>query len=115
MNDNGINYILDSVLCEQPMIDSCIARLAQYNILFVSVHCPLEKLKKREIARGDRIRGIAEMQFPHVHKGKKYDLEVHTDQKSPYECATIITDFLKARGSSVWVPFSEKFYSSELK
>lgn len=108
--DGGLNYIIDHVLWWPSINEDCITRLAPYDILLVGVHCPLEILKEREIARGDRAVGIAEMQFPHVHKGKKYDLEVHTDKKSPYECAAAITDFMKTRDTSVWVPFSEKFY-----
>ncbi|HII15129.1 MAG TPA: chloramphenicol phosphotransferase [Nanoarchaeota archaeon] len=107
---HGLNYILDHVLWWQPIIDDCVTTLAPFDILFVGVHCPLETLKRREIARRDRAVGIAEMQFPHVHEGKIYDIEVHTEQKSPFECAATIAEFTKTKDSSVWAPFSEKFY-----
>lgn len=106
--ESGMNYILDPILWWQPVIDDFASRLASYDIVLVGVHCPLEILKQRETARRDRKIGIAEMQFPHVHKGKRYDIEVHTDKNSPYECATFITDFMKTR--ELWIPFSEKFY-----
>lgn len=106
--EKGLNYIVDHVLWRPSINEDCISRLAQYDIILVGVHCPLKILKEREIARGDRTIGTAEIQFPHVHKGKKYDVELHTDKSSPYECARIITDFMKARES--WVPFSEKFF-----
>lgn len=108
--NRGLNYILDHILWWQPVIDDFASRLASYDIVLVGVHCPLEILKQREIVRGDRKRGIAEMQFPYVHKGKKYDVEVHTDKNSSYECASAIADFVKARDTSIWIPFSEKFF-----
>lgn len=104
----GIDYILDHVLWWPSIVDNCITALAPFDILFVGVYCPLEILKQREIARGDRAEGIAEIQFPHVHKGKKYDIEIHTDKNNPYECAAIIADFMKTRESCI--PFSEKFF-----
>ena len=106
--ERGLDYILDCILGQPSSIEDCITRLASYDILFVGVHCPLEILKEREIARGDRIIGTAEIQFPHVHKGKKYDIEVHTDRTNSYNCASIITDFMKARESRI--PFSEKLF-----
>lgn len=111
--DKGTNYILDHVLWWQSVIGSCVAKLAPYDIVLVGVHCPLRTLKRREEARGDRLIGIAEMQFPHVHQGKKYDLEVHTNRMRPRRCAVMIADFVKTMDSSVYVPFSEKFYAVE--
>ncbi|MFA5887702.1 MAG: AAA family ATPase [Candidatus Nanoarchaeia archaeon] len=108
--ERGMNYILDHILWWQPVIDDFASRLASYDIVLVGVHCPIEILKERETARGDRAVGIAEMQFPHVHKGKKYDIEVHTDKNNSYECASAIVNFIKAKDSSIWTLFSEKFY-----
>ncbi|MBU2638720.1 MAG: chloramphenicol phosphotransferase CPT family protein [Nanoarchaeota archaeon] len=109
--EKGRTYILDHVLWWQSIIDDCVVKLSPYNIALVGVLCPLEKLKQRERARGDRTEGIAEMQFPHVHKGKRYDLEIDTGEMSSYECASVIVGFMKARDSAVYVPFAEKFYA----
>lgn len=44
----------------------------------------------REIARGDRARGMAASQADMVHRGVSYDLEVDTTQAEPLACARTI-------------------------
>jgi chloramphenicol 3-O phosphotransferase len=44
----------------------------------------------REIARGDRVTGMAAAQAEQVHLGVLYDLEVDTTHSDPMECARII-------------------------
>ncbi|WP_246691382.1 MULTISPECIES: hypothetical protein [unclassified Mesorhizobium] len=48
---------------------------------------PLDVLEAREAARADRLPGLARWQYPRVHKGMDYDLEVDTSQLTPLECA----------------------------
>ena len=54
---------------------------------FVHVKCPLEKLKEREIQRGDRDIGNAEGQFHKLYPDNIYDLVVDTDADSTENCA----------------------------
>ncbi len=44
----------------------------------------------RELARGDRVRGMATSQAEVVHRGVVYDLEVDTTHTEALACAEII-------------------------
>ncbi|WP_198414189.1 phosphotransferase-like protein [Micromonospora phaseoli] len=44
----------------------------------------------REIARGDRVRGMAAVQADLVHQGVVYDVEVDTTHTESIVCATTI-------------------------
>jgi chloramphenicol 3-O phosphotransferase len=59
-------------------------------VLWVGVRCDPEVAAAREIARGDRVLGMARSQADLVHQGMAYDLEVDTAQVEALECARII-------------------------
>ncbi|WP_282703485.1 chloramphenicol phosphotransferase CPT [Streptomyces sp. CC219B] len=59
-------------------------------VLWVGVRCDSEVAAGREIARGDRVSGMAAMQADMVHEGVTYDLEVDTTHTESLECARII-------------------------
>jgi chloramphenicol 3-O phosphotransferase len=63
-------------------------------VLWVAVRCDLKVASAREIARGNRIPGMAEKQAKIVHQGVHYDLEVDTTTFSSLECAESITAFM---------------------
>lgn len=52
--------------------------LTGLNVLWVGVHCEGTVAEAREIARGDRPKGMAAAQVETVHRGVAYDLEVDT-------------------------------------
>lgn len=58
--DAGSNLIVDHVLVqgvEPPnWLTECLALLAPFTVYFIGVHCPLEELRRREQAWGDRLR-----------------------------------------------------------
>jgi chloramphenicol 3-O phosphotransferase len=56
-------------------------------VLWVAVRCDLEVASAREIARGNRVPGMAEKQAKIVHQGVHYDLEVDTTTCSSLQCA----------------------------
>ncbi|NUS88392.1 MAG: chloramphenicol phosphotransferase CPT [Streptomyces sp.] len=60
------------------------------DVLWVGVHCDPQVAAGREIARGDRVRGMAEQQATVVHEGVTYDVEVDTARTESLECARII-------------------------
>jgi chloramphenicol 3-O phosphotransferase len=60
------------------------------DVLWVGVRCDAEIAAGREIARGDRVRGMAAAQAELVHRGMDYDLEVDTSHTESLECARII-------------------------
>ncbi|MCX4866878.1 MULTISPECIES: chloramphenicol phosphotransferase CPT [unclassified Streptomyces] len=59
-------------------------------VLWVGVRCESAVAAAREIARGDRVPGMAAAQAELVHRGVTYDLEVDTTRSEPIECALII-------------------------
>lgn len=60
------------------------------DVLWVGVRCPAEVASGREIARGDRVRGMAQKQAEIVHQGVEYDVEVDTAGAESMECAQVI-------------------------
>ncbi|MER7400952.1 chloramphenicol phosphotransferase CPT [Streptomyces sp. NPDC000070] len=60
------------------------------DVLWVGVRCDSAVAAGREIARGDRVRGMAASQAHLVHEGVSYDLEVDTTHTESLECARII-------------------------
>ncbi|WP_374207896.1 chloramphenicol phosphotransferase CPT [Streptomyces sp. MUM 203J] len=68
--------------------------LAGTDTLWVGVHCDSDVAAGREIARGDRIRGMAASQADLVHQGVTYDLEVDTTHTESLTCARTIASRL---------------------
>jgi chloramphenicol 3-O phosphotransferase len=64
--------------------------LGELPVLWVGVHCDAEVATGREIARGDRVRGMAAAQATIVHKGIRYDVEVDTTRTESLTCARIV-------------------------
>jgi chloramphenicol 3-O phosphotransferase len=62
--------------------------------VFVGVHCAPEIAAGRELARGDRARGMAEQQAYVVHEGVTYDVEVDSSQAESVDCARTIATYL---------------------
>ncbi|QOV37269.1 chloramphenicol phosphotransferase CPT [Streptomyces ferrugineus] len=59
-------------------------------VLWVGVRCERAVAEGREIARGDRVPGMAALQADVVHQGVRYDLEVDTTHTESLECARTI-------------------------
>jgi chloramphenicol 3-O phosphotransferase len=64
--------------------------LAGLDVLWIAVRCDSAVAAGRELARGDRARGMAVSQAQMVHQGVVYDLEVDTTHTEPLACARII-------------------------
>jgi chloramphenicol 3-O phosphotransferase len=64
--------------------------LAGLDVLWVGVRCDSAVAEGREIARGDRVRGMAASQAHVVHEGVRYDLEVDTTHTESLACAHTI-------------------------
>ncbi|MFF4641102.1 chloramphenicol phosphotransferase CPT [Streptomyces sp. NPDC001389] len=67
------------------------------NVLWVGVRCDGEAAAAREIARGDRPRGMAAAQAEAVHRGVDYDLEVDTTRAESLACARTIAARVRPR------------------
>src|SRR5689334_4525488 len=59
-------------------------------VLWVGVRCDADVAAGRELARGDRVSGMAEAQADLVHRGMTYDIEVDTGRAEAVECAKVI-------------------------
>jgi chloramphenicol 3-O phosphotransferase len=94
----GNPLIVDHVLVEPSWLKECVEVLAPFSVFFVGVRCPLEVLEQRERGRGDRLIGLARVQFERVHAHASYDLEVDTSLASPSECAAQIQQAVQQTG-----------------
>jgi chloramphenicol 3-O phosphotransferase len=64
--------------------------LGGLDVLWVGVRCDSAVAAGREVARGDRVTGMAVSQAEVVHRGVVYDLEVDTTHAESLECARAI-------------------------
>ncbi|REE66022.1 chloramphenicol 3-O phosphotransferase [Streptomyces sp. 3212.3] len=64
--------------------------LGDLQVLWVGVRCDGAVAAGREMARGDRVTGMAFSQADLVHHGVVYDLEVDTTHTESMECARTI-------------------------
>jgi chloramphenicol 3-O phosphotransferase len=60
------------------------------DVLWVGVRCDGAVAAGREIARGDRVQGMAASQAEVVHQGVFYDVEVDTTHTEALACARAI-------------------------
>jgi chloramphenicol 3-O phosphotransferase len=92
----GAHVLVDEVFLSGPASQRRWQRaLGSVPTLWVGVRCDREVAAAREIARGDRITGMAAAQADLVHQGVVYDLEVDTSHTGALECARIIAAHVK--------------------
>lgn len=94
MAEAGLDVIVDDVWMGEGEQQEYRRLLNNHQPVFVGVHAALEVAEAREVARGDRDIGQARWQFPRVHAGAEYDLEVDTSQESPDVLARSLLDRL---------------------
>ncbi len=87
----GANVIIDDVFLGGPASQEPWRKaLAGLDVLWVGVRCESEVAEAREIARGDRPKGMAAAQAEKVHEGVSYDVEVDTTHMESLACARTI-------------------------
>jgi chloramphenicol 3-O phosphotransferase len=87
----GMRIIIDDVfLSGAASQERTREHLAGLEVLWVGVRCAPEIAVGREIARGDRVGGMAASQAEIVHKGVSYDVEVDTGTTESIDCARAI-------------------------
>ncbi len=87
----GARIIFDDVFLSGAMSQECTrAGLAGLEVLWVGVHCDPVIAAEREMARGDRARGMAASQAAVVHEHVAYDVEVDTSHTQSLDCARLI-------------------------
>ena len=90
----GSGVIIDHVITSERIFDQLTEKLSSYPIKSVRIACPLDILKGRELARGDRCIGSAEASAKYLFPKEGYDLVVDTGTRSPEENAKLIADVL---------------------
>lgn len=87
----GARVILDDVFLGGAASQERVRiQLEGLEVLWVGVRCAPDIAAGREIARGDRTRGMAASQATIVHEGVVYDVEVDTGTTESLDCAHAI-------------------------
>lgn len=106
---SGNNLIVDDVIAPamdllsgqadftRDMLRRRVAILSSVDVFFIKVFCPLDELERREVARGDRMIGLARSQFDLVHQYAIYDFEIDTSKDTPETSATRVLNAVKNR------------------
>jgi chloramphenicol 3-O phosphotransferase len=103
----GNNLILEHIL-DTPGWQGELARLfAPFDVLFVALHCPVDELRRREQARGDRPVGSAEQDALTIHEGRRYDLELQTGDGVEENVARVLAAWRGERFGSRFFVVSE--------
>ena len=101
--EQGINIIIDGMLeenvgfveyYEKSNYDIVLDIFAGADMLMVEVFCPLEKCRRRNIARGDRGENQSYEQNEMMNKTIKYDYFIDTSIDDANECANKILNKL---------------------
>lgn len=90
----GSGVIIDHVITSERIFDRLTENLSSYPVQSVHITCPMDILKSRELAHGDRCIGSAEASVEYLFPKEGYDLTVDTGTKSPSENARLIFDAL---------------------
>jgi chloramphenicol 3-O phosphotransferase len=73
---SGNNVVVAEAKFDRFGLDDWIDALQGLRALWVAVRCSLEECQRRELERGDRIRGLAAGHYDRVHESVVYDVEV---------------------------------------
>jgi chloramphenicol 3-O phosphotransferase len=87
----GARVIIDDVFLRGAASQQRVrSQLEGLEVLWVGVRCDPEIAAGREIARGDRVHGMAASQAETVHQRVTYDIEVDTSHTESLDCARAI-------------------------
>lgn len=90
------DLVVDEVLFKEDTLERYVRALKNHTVYFIGIHCELDVLKEREIARGNRPLGVARALSHQVHRSTHaYDLELNTTHTPPLDNAQHILNFIK--------------------
>jgi chloramphenicol 3-O phosphotransferase len=78
--------------------DHLFNKLGRKNIFFVQMYCCMEELERREIARGDRPKGLARSQFNDVYSCAEYDFLLDSSDIDIDQCVSKLIKELSNHG-----------------
>lgn len=99
VSDIGRHIVVDNCFFDNQRIYELAMEILKDNpVVLVRVKCPVEELKRREIARGDRMIGKAEWQNQHItpKDDGAYAVVVDTHADSSETCADKIIEVCRA-------------------
>ena len=86
----GSGVMIDHVITSERIFRQLREMLSAYPFRMIHITCPVEVLRERERARGDRCSGSAEASAEYLYPRDGYDLTVDTGTKSPQENALFV-------------------------
>ena len=93
------NLVIDEILFKgegRGFLHEYAEIFSQATAYFVKVACDLKILEQREEERGNRHRGLARMQYNHVHEHQyAYDISVDSGKNDAFVCANQILEYIK--------------------
>lgn len=92
----GSSVIFDDVIQSQELLRLAVTNLDGIEVVFIGVHAPIEELERRELARGDRLLGLARGSLAAAHEHGIYDFEVDTGDLSGHASALAIMVYLRS-------------------
>ena len=84
---NGTGVIVDHVITSKRIFDQLTKALHSFKLRLICVTCPLEVLKARETARGNRCPGSAEASHAFLAPKEGFDLTVDPHSMTTKACA----------------------------
>lgn len=87
---HGQGVIFDMAFTNPESRTYMLEDLSGLPVYLVGVTCALEELARREVARGDRERGLAARQAGWIHAQMHYDLQVDSSASTPQQCAAAV-------------------------
>ena len=79
--------IIDHVITSERIFSQMKESMLQHKLYMIKVFCPVEILREREKARGNRCSGSAEASLQYLFPKDGYDLVVNTSFMTAAECA----------------------------
>ena len=86
----GHDVIVDHVITSKRIWQQLSEAAADYRLQTVLVTCPIEELRKREIARGNRSVGTAESSLEYLYPKEGYALTLDTAALTIEQCVDLL-------------------------
>ena len=102
----GNNLILEHILDTEGWIELLQKLFQPHDVFFVGVYCQLPVLIDREAKRADRAPGSAQRDFEIVHVGRKYDLELDSEDDLEGNVHRLLEAWRSGERSSDFAPIS---------
>ncbi|MEZ8824211.1 chloramphenicol phosphotransferase CPT family protein [Vibrio amylolyticus] len=85
--NSGLKLVIDNAWIDHREFQQLTTLIAPHTFCVVGVKCNLEVAKKREKDRGDRAIGLAEYEYPLVHRDMDYDFIIDASDRTPEHLA----------------------------